>query len=141
MPALRRILKYTPTVAIGLLVVLWTVNIFWRVWVFPPQLGSSHYHMVSLSHGGLTYFHVPGSGWDRNYSRGRIELKSREATLYLGMRSFNTNDPSRARVMIPYSVLITAILPLALGPILSFRFRLWHYLAYTALVAVELAYY
>ena len=36
---------------------------------------------------------------------------------------------------------VAVMLLLAIGPFLSFRFRLWHYLAYTALVAVELAYY
>jgi len=31
------------------------------------------------------------------------------------------------------------LFPLAIGPFVSYR--LWHYLAYTALAAVELAYY
>jgi hypothetical protein len=44
-------------------------------------------------------------------------------------------------VGLPFSAPITALAPLAIGPFLAFRFRLWHYLAYTALVAVELAYY
>jgi hypothetical protein len=44
-------------------------------------------------------------------------------------------------VMLPQLCLITAVTPLAVGPFLSYRFRLWHYLAYTALVALELAYY
>ena len=42
---------------------------------------------------------------------------------------------------VPIVLLITLVAPLAVGPFLSFRFRLWHYLAYTALVALELAYY
>jgi hypothetical protein len=42
---------------------------------------------------------------------------------------------------IPLSILATLVLPLAIGPFLSFRFRLWHCLAYTALVALQLAYY
>jgi len=44
-------------------------------------------------------------------------------------------------VVVPVPFLITILLPLAIGPFISFRFRLWHYLAYTALVAVQLAYY
>ena len=39
------------------------------------------------------------------------------------------------------AILISLLLPLAIGSFTGFRFRLWHYLAYTALVAVELAYY
>jgi hypothetical protein len=42
---------------------------------------------------------------------------------------------------VPIAWPITALLPFAIGPFISYRFRLWHYLAYTALVAVELAYY
>lgn len=38
-------------------------------------------------------------------------------------------------------MILTAILPIALGSFHSFRFRLWHYFAYTTLVAAELAYY
>jgi predicted DNA repair protein MutK len=44
-------------------------------------------------------------------------------------------------VVVPFALLITALFPLAIGPFLSFRFRLWHYLAYTSMIAVELAYY
>jgi hypothetical protein len=40
----------------------------------------------------------------------------------------------------PIPLLITMLLPLAIGPFNSFRFRLWHYFAYTALVAIQLAY-
>ena len=41
----------------------------------------------------------------------------------------------------PFLLLMSLVLPLAIGPFIAFRFRLWHYLAYTATVAVELAYY
>jgi hypothetical protein len=50
-------------------------------------------------------------------------------------------DPVAFAIAVPLISLMTAILPLALGNFTGFRFRLWHYLAYTALVAVELAYY
>jgi hypothetical protein len=52
-------------------------------------------------------------------------------------------DPfySCIQIRLPFACVGTALLPLAIGPFLSFRFRIWHYLAYTALVAVELAYY
>ena len=42
---------------------------------------------------------------------------------------------------IPVHSVIVALIPLALGSLSGFRFRLWHCLVYTALVAVELAYY
>ena len=45
------------------------------------------------------------------------------------------------RALIPLPWLMTPVLPLAIGPFLSFLFRVWHYLAYRSLVAVELAYY
>gem|GEM_PF-2911905 len=43
-------------------------------------------------------------------------------------------------VLIPYACLLAAILPIAVGACTGFRFCLWHYLAYTAIVALELAY-
>jgi hypothetical protein len=46
-----------------------------------------------------------------------------------------------ATLMIPVPLMLTGILPLVVGATTSFRFRLWHYLAFTALVSVQLAYY
>lgn len=44
-------------------------------------------------------------------------------------------------LILPIPALLTVLLPFAIGPFIAFRFRLWHYLVYTTLVAVELAYY
>jgi hypothetical protein len=49
--------------------------------------------------------------------------------------------PLIVEVAIPLLLCMTGLFPLAVGPFISFRFQIWHYLAYTALVAVELAYY
>jgi hypothetical protein len=136
-----RLLKYTPAVVMGLLATLWLINVFWRIWIFPPQYAASDARMISLSHGGVTYFHIPGSNDFRKDSWGRIEVKRREGNVYFGMLSFNSGDPTRAKFAVPHLMLITLLLPLAIGPFISFRFRLWHYLGYTALIAVELTYY
>jgi len=89
MPTLRRILKYTPAVVLGLLVVAWSVGLFYSVLV-PVE------------------------------PTGRLSVET--------ARSFVSATYKFDGGM-------------AIGPFLSFRFLLWHYLAYRALVAVELAYY
>jgi hypothetical protein len=68
----------------------------------------------------------------------------------LGMRSFfgkfffDANDAgwfgSRTGT-VPALVLATALLPVVLGSFTGFRCCLWHYFAWTTLVAAELAYY
>jgi hypothetical protein len=37
--------------------------------------------------------------------------------------------------------LLTVLATLAIGPFVRFRFPLWSYFAWTALIAIELAYY
>lgn len=41
----------------------------------------------------------------------------------------------------PIPVLLTLVSPIAVGCLTRFRFPLWSYFAWTALVAAELAYY
>jgi len=130
MPTLRRILKYAPAVVLGLLVGAWVVGC-----TVPRAVdsGRGEIYLFRGSIGGIvtledppflpppTYLFEPGFGV------GGFHLRR------IGRYEFAFDFP------IPLA--ITAILPLAIGPFISFRFRLWHYLAYTALIAVELAYY
>ena len=44
-------------------------------------------------------------------------------------------------IYIPIAWLITFMLPFALGCLTRFRFPLWSYFVWTALIAAELAYY
>ena len=139
MPTLRRIVKYTPASFLGLLLVAWTVNFFGIVGL-GTRSGISDFHYTITNH-ALTVGRYDGNrmmqGWfwypKEKFSPGI------DTSPYLRLyREPGTND---WLLTIPIAFAATLILPLAIGPFLSFRFRLWHCLAYTALVAIELAYY
>jgi hypothetical protein len=47
----------------------------------------------------------------------------------------------RVLIQVPIPVLLTALLPFAIAPFVRFRFPLWQWLAFTTMVAAELAFY
>ena len=49
--------------------------------------------------------------------------------------------PGYWMIEVPILLLITAMIPLVVGSLIRFRFRLWQYFAFTAIVALELAYF
>jgi hypothetical protein len=130
MPTLRRILKYTPVVVMGLLVVAWVVSWFG---VTASQTAIRQHNAYFASWQGTLYL-----GFDPNSYVDSV-MFSPEPFRWTGIAGRLDNMGRYGTI--PYVVLITFILPLAIGPFIRFRFRLWHYLAYTAIVAVELAYY
>jgi hypothetical protein len=111
MPTLRRILKYAPAVVMGLLVVVWVVSLGLAPRIWVPIQRWGS--AIALEEGSLAFYYL-------------VVLDS--SYMY-------------ERALIPLPWVMTPMLPLAIGPFISFRFRLWHYLAFTTLVAVELAYY
>jgi hypothetical protein len=134
MHILRRILKYTPAVVMGLLVVAWVVGWFGES-SFATNVRS--YDVICMSWAGtlllgfdhdlavqVTYFDYQGFAWDQLLGR-----------VYVERFEFG------CLVQVPYPLILTVLLPVTIGPFIVFRFRLWHYLAFTALVALELAYY
>jgi len=143
MASLRRILKYTPAVVLGLLVVVWAVSLIVRFGsvkrLFGYQFGwAVGYGTIS---GGIQAI-------DPTFPEGWVYYPSLPLTSIgqvAGILQVYTSLPNDSgwcySANIPIPMLVTVIAPLAIGPLLSFRFRLWHYLAYTVLVAVEFAYY
>jgi hypothetical protein len=140
MPPLRRILKYTPAVVMGLLVVAWaftSMRYFSFVFPLPSPRGSIE---LGFTEGTIWACHYRGVSItpDLSVEPYPRPLSSNPWKTMLG--DFYLH-PNNRRLYLPIAFVITAILPLAVGPFIAFRFRLWHYLAYTALVALELAYY
>ena len=146
-PTLRRILKYTPALVMGLLVVAWVATIFGRLKLevsrksdrlFPATCG------VAIEFGSVECFgrnalFQTGLGLDWTWNEPPLmKLNTGHLSTY---KLYGRQLRYDAGLTVPIPLLVTALLPLALGPFISFRFRLWHYLAYTALVALELAYY
>jgi len=143
MPTLRRILKYTPAVVMGLLVVGWAAT---SLGMYAASFGlplSKRQYAIIGNRGSLAM----------NFQHGSRKLRlwwyagDRPPTLRHMAGEFHAegflDGGARAywQIELPFILFATALSPLAIGPFISFRFRLWHYLAYTALVATELAYY
>jgi hypothetical protein len=132
MPIVRRILKYTPAAGMGLLVVAWVFTQGgWMQFV-------SKKFVVALQHGSITGY------WEES-DRTTFFWEFRKERWFRGgpkLGQLRTADPlGSTGSWFPIPLLCTIILPFAVGPFISFRFRLWHYFAYTAIVAIELAYY
>jgi hypothetical protein len=120
----------------GLLFVAWGLSIG-RVWIFSPPTSSNVILVLSTARFcvGTTPGLPPRPTWFSHK-----EFLDKDLKTYLGWFWFYASK-KRMDVFIPIPPLITMVLPFAIGPFISFRFRICHYLAYTALVAVELAYY
>lgn len=146
MSTLRRILKYTPAVVMGLLVVVWLGSGFgWAAYL----VTINQQNWVGTVGGGSfsirTYLEMNPATTARGFSRGTYNEHASPSYIgalagYFGYYCLENWD-EYTTVSFPIALPITLILPFAIGPFLSFRFCLWHYLAYTALVALELAYY
>lgn len=141
MPTLRRILKYVPAVVLGLLVVAWVASIYVDYWLDIPAINVGHY-VLGVESGSL-YFGFNDHPFPLGFYTQRDEFFTTVGFGRFACALDRHPDGSIYRWWFdcPIACAATALLPLAIGPFVSFRFRLWHYLAYTALVAVELAYY
>jgi hypothetical protein len=135
MPRARAILKYIPALLCGLLVVVWVVNLYGTFGVTLPS--STNERLGASFH--FSDFTVWKSTNQKNawFWSPHNEDQHNEATeKWLGQLTWEKSD---SEVSIPIALLITVFLPVALGCL--FRFPLWSYFAWTALVAAELAYY
>jgi hypothetical protein len=135
MTTLRRILKFTPAVMLGLMVVAWVASHFRRIWlnVDCDQRGVA----LDFAQGGLDVIVHPSAGFEMEVQHYPLAPQHGNVLGTLGYSRLEFLTITS----VPVLLIVTILFPLAIGPFISFRFRLWHYLAYTALVAVELAYY
>jgi hypothetical protein len=148
MPTLRRILKYTPAAATAILVVAWAMSLYTEFWMDIPAVGTGRY--ISGCESGSWYFgfnnlelRAPGTNAFDFYTHRNESSTSGGLGRFEADRSYHPDGTTLYRWWfdVPILCLLTANLPLTSGFLIAFRFRLWHYLAYTALIAVELAYY
>ena len=146
MPTLRRILKYTPAVLLGLLAVAWVTSCF-AMFGFSfdvshrDRRGNQYQQLQIAFRGGSAYVGQLAS--KRQLPLFFVEPRTAASTLEdaLGKLAYEDRPPLFRHALVPIAILLAGLLPLAIGPFISFRFRLRHYLAFTALVAIELAYY
>jgi hypothetical protein len=122
-------LKYLPAVLCGLLVVAWALSAFESIQV--TLVGGK---WLQLRSGSLWF----GDGhWGENFEVTFFQTDS--AFNPLGVFVFGRSAKGARIVAVPLVIIISIIAI----PVLcvSFRFPLWSYFAWTALVAAELAYY
>jgi hypothetical protein len=128
MPTLRRILKYTPAVVMGLLVVAWVLS-----WFYEIEFGLEGPYTIGLYAACLTGGYCGDGGYSSDWQERTWEFSIRDV---VGEAWFVVNaepPPLIVEVAIPLLLCMTGLFPLAVGPFISFRFQIWHYLAYTAL--------
>jgi hypothetical protein len=137
------ILKWFPAAICGLLVVAWVVSLAIHCSAQFPLYPGEHGVAIQFVYGTakLTYqksqldtdvwfgwveqpFHSPSPLGELNYG---LAYDGSTHAFYTGT------------LCVPLLLAISCFLPLA--AVLSFRFPLWSYFAWTALIALELAYY
>jgi hypothetical protein len=136
------IVKYLPAALCALLVMAWVVSCFYEIGAI-ARLWPQTTTVIGLSTGNL-FAKTEDRVWQM-----RILPVSRptqpEPFAYLGRFYF-----ARGRLFgtgyltvccCPLLFLSSLLFPLAIAPFTHFRFPLWSYFAWTALVAAELAYY
>jgi hypothetical protein len=140
---LRWILKSTPAVVLVLLMVAWVVS--WYSTAVLSLRSGRWYSGVGQEKGTVILDIITVR--DGGAFEGWMFIPAQQPPVFIDMagRFFSRKEHPIIESLIsggvPHVCIVTAILPLAIGALTGFRFRLWHYLAYTALVGVELAYY
>jgi hypothetical protein len=138
--------KYLPAVLSGLLVVAWVVShsfVFGAIHRRHINYGTPSFIqrsrailcwsgsvVVSPTEQGLEQeMYQPLFAWGRSSDVGCVRL-------FCGR-----HPPTQVVFRLPIAALLTCLIPLAIAPFIRFRFPLWSWFAFSALVAVELAYY
>jgi hypothetical protein len=135
----RRYFRYVPSVLLGLLGLLWFASWYGSIgWVFP----AGRLKQVALR---CERSSVECTGSVRRDARmgpywRRIPWKPSAAT-YLGTVQIDVTGNRGFSVVLPIVGLATALLPLAVGALTGFRYRLWHWLVLLALLGFDLAYF
>jgi hypothetical protein len=130
------ILKYLPAVLCGLLVVAWVVSLFVEIGVIVrlPDWNEQPSRATII----LFYPHA-----EFYFRRDEVARDTRSTCF---VRPATKNIWSLRKywqigVAVPIPFAVTILLPFSVAPLTRFRFPLWSYFVWTALVAAELAYY
>jgi hypothetical protein len=133
MSRILTVAKYLPAVLSGLLVLAWVLS-----WQIHFGLDWSSNEFVWIDNSDLAVAFVISND---TRSWPDLTLSAQRHTNYLGWLAYWHNDKADHCISLPIPFLLTLFLPLTIAPFTRFRFPLWSYFAFTALVAVELTYY
>jgi hypothetical protein len=141
----KRIVACLLLVVVALLVAAWIANFFGQVGI-GTRSGKFDRHFAFRSGSFSVSQHgnwmAQGVFWrvyptpDPEVGIAVGDLSSLSARL-----RFTSTVPGHWSIEVPILMIISALVPLVYGLFSSFRFRLWQLLAFTALVALELAFF
>jgi hypothetical protein len=153
------VVKWVPAIVCGLLVVAWVVSLEFQIWALIGLAGPPpRWAYLEISRGRLTSKVSVGehseSNWgalrfgsiqvkqdmDRILRRIDIGSQTLDDGLIWGGVSNGMNPFTEIWFRLPVFLVLTVLLPPSLAPFTRFRFPLWSYFAWTALVAAELFY-
>lgn len=144
------ILKYVPAALCGLLVVAWAVSWF-AGWGFmanlPRYLIGSGFCEVTIGRSSISGYALVGPGYGAFPDWISVTYgHPTNINDFLGNSFYLTrNRVFRPGIAIefgfPTPLILTTLMPFSIAPFTRFRFPLWSYFAWTALIAAELAYY
>jgi hypothetical protein len=143
MATFRHMLIYAPAVAVVLFVVAWVVSLA-GTYIVSFAAPQSRWHYQAGGFRGslfLNYQFLPPQQRPVQFFWFNDRVSHSPWGEFASNRSSRPGPSRYWQIHVPFLVLITAVGPLAFGAFHHFRFRLWHYLAYTAVVALQLAYY
>ena len=141
----NRILACIPLIVVALLVGAWIANFFGQVGL-GVRTGKFDYHFAfrsgSLSLSRHDNDKVLGLFWRANPTFLPPDLAAEVGDISsLSARLRFGSNGGHWFIEVPIVLLATAFVPLVFGSFLGFRFRLWQCFAFTAIVALELAYF
>lgn len=137
------ILKYLPAVLCGLVVATWMVSAYAYVWASIPYSQGKVLVVGTLP--GILAIQVERADDTMPLVGAQLLDKSefverRKAVVrWFGYLRFIRGN--RVGIYLPIPLILSLLMPAAYGGLTRFRFPLWSYFAWTALVAAELAYY
>ena len=141
--ARKHILACLSLIVVALLVAAWIANFFGQ-FGFGTRWGKFDQHFTfrsgSLCIAQYGNFMKQGIFWS-SYSRLPPEIAADAGDLSslsarLRVRCLAWDD---CGIEVPIILLMTAMLPIVYGSFSKFRFRLWHFFAFTAVIAIEFA--
>jgi hypothetical protein len=153
---MRRVLaslKYVPAVLCGMLVVAWVASIWGHARIIWPYSSSQAIDAGVLRiHASVIEFRYDPQGFHelvpaerRPITHSGWSMSQPSIVEILGSAGYEKQtvweDEYSIHLRIPLPALLSCVLPLACGCLTRFRFPLWSYFAWTALLAAELAYY
>ncbi|WP_254510963.1 hypothetical protein [Anatilimnocola floriformis] len=139
-------LRYSPLAIMVLLAVGWYFSLTaiygWR-YVGPERSHSVFFRIGSLRYIGIDSLgETPGFKTIAVNSRGWEQLGEFEFVASAWMKETIYDDSVHPNVVsIPIPWLLTLLLPLAVGPLVRYRFPLWSWFVMVAIVGAETAFY